>query len=156
MSSPRPEIVGWATHAICSEVLEHVADPVAALRNVRGMLAAGGRLIVTVPAGPMSAFDKHIGHLRHFTPSSLEAALRAAGLEVVELHGAGFPFFNLYRLTVIARGEKLIADAAGEGRAMPAAARAAMRMFGWLFRLNSARTMRGWQLVAVATPGAPS
>ena len=152
MSPPRSEIVGWATHAICSEVLEHVADPIAALGHVRRMLAPGGRLIVTVPAGPMSAFDKHIGHLRHFTATSLGAALRAAGFEVRELHGAGFPFFNLYRLTVIARGDKLIADAAGEGRSMPATARAAMRVFGWLFRLNSARTMRGWQLVAVATP----
>jgi SAM-dependent methyltransferase len=153
MDPPRPEIAGWATHAICSEVLEHVADPVIALANVRGALAPGGRLIVTVPAGPMSAFDKHIGHLRHFTPASLGEALQAAGFEVLELRGAGFPFYNLYRLAVIARGERLIADAeAGDARALPLAAQIAMRAFGWLFRLNSARTMRGWQLVAVATP----
>jgi hypothetical protein len=102
----------------------------------------------------MSAFDKHIGHLRHFTATSLEATLRAAGFEGVEVRGAGFPFFNLYRLTVIARGEALIADAGGgDGRRPPLVARLAMRLYGWLFKLNSARTMRGWQLVAVATPG---
>ena len=149
-----PEIAGWATHAVCSEVLEHVADPVTALANMRAALAPGCRLVVTVPSGPMSAFDKHIGHLRHFTATSLDASLRAAGFEVVEVRGAGFPFFNLYRLTVVARGEALIADAAGgDGRPPPLAARLAMRVFGWLFKLNSARTMRGWQLVAVATPG---
>jgi SAM-dependent methyltransferase len=158
MRAPRTEIAGWATHAICSEVLEHVADPATALRNVRAALPPGCRLVVTVPAGPMSAFDRHIGHLRHFTAASLEAVLRAAGFEIIELRRAGFPFYNLYRVAVVARGEKLIADAeAGGGRSLPLATRVAMRVFGWLFRLNTARTMWGWQLVAVATPaGAPA
>jgi SAM-dependent methyltransferase len=148
-----PDLAGWATHAICSEVLEHLADPVTALRNVRDALAPGARLVVTVPSGPMSAFDKHIGHLRHFSPASLERTLREAGFDVVDVQGAGFPFFNLYRLTVIARGAKLIDDAAaGEGQ-VPLAARVAMRAFGWLFRFNSARARWGWQLVAVAEPG---
>jgi SAM-dependent methyltransferase len=150
-----PELAGWATHAVCSEVLEHVADPATALRNVRAALAPGCRLVITVPSGPMSAFDKHIGHLRHFTATSLEATLRAGGFEVVELRGAGFPFYNLYRLAVIARGEKLIADVEGrDGRLLPPVVRVAMRIFGGLFRLNSARTMRGWQLLAVARPAA--
>jgi SAM-dependent methyltransferase len=138
----------WATHAVCSEVLEHVDDPLTALKNARVCLAPGGRLIVTVPAGPMSAFDHHIGHRRHFTPASLGALLRDAGLDVISVHGAGFPFFNLYRLTVIARGETLIDDAAGGE--MPFTARAAIRVFSWLFRLNAAQTLHGWQLVAVA------
>jgi SAM-dependent methyltransferase len=145
-----PELRGWATHAICSEVLEHVADPVATLVNVRPALGPGCRLVVTVPGGPMSAFDRHIGHLRHFTPGSLADVLRAAGFDVEVLRAAGFPFFNLYRLAVIGRGEALIADA--EGHPPPLPARIAMRAFGWLFRLNSARTGRGWQLVAVVTP----
>ena len=148
-----PELRGWATHAVCSEVLEHVEDPVQALRNVRACLAPGCRLVITVPSGPMSAFDRHIGHLRHFTPASLGASLRGAGFEVAELWGAGFPFFNLYRLVVIGRGRALIADAAGDGDgALPLPARVAMRAFSWLFKLNRARTMRGWQLVAIATP----
>src|SRR5207249_242260 len=57
----------WATHAVCSEVLEHIDDPVKALRNASECLAPGGRLVITVPGGPMSAFDRHIGHRGHFT-----------------------------------------------------------------------------------------
>src|SRR3954470_20531269 len=63
---------GWATHAVCSEVLEHLDDPVLCLRNARACLAPGATLVITVPAGPMSAFDKHIGHRAHFTQARLE------------------------------------------------------------------------------------
>ncbi|HEX3698190.1 MAG TPA: class I SAM-dependent methyltransferase [Polyangia bacterium] len=142
---------GWATHAVCSEVLEHLDDPAAALRNVRTLLAPGCRLVVTVPAGPMSAFDRHIGHRGHFTADRLTETLRAAGLEVPDVRGAGYPFFNLYRLVVVARGKKLIADAAGgDGRPLPLAARGMIQLFSWLFRMNSPAGRRGWQLVAVA------
>jgi SAM-dependent methyltransferase len=142
---------GWATHVVCSEVLEHLDDPGAALRNVRPLLAPGCKIVVTVPAGPMSAFDKHIGHRGHFSDARLRATLEGAGLEVADLRGAGFPFFNVYRLVVIARGRKLIDDASGDGgRPLPLAARAMIRLFSSLFRLNRQDGRRGWQLVAVA------
>jgi SAM-dependent methyltransferase len=146
---------GWATHAVCSEVLEHLDDPAAMLRNVRRLLAPGCRLVITVPGGPMSAFDKHIGHRGHFTCSRLEQTLRDAGLLPVDVRGAGFPFFNLYRLAVVARGRKLIEEAGGGAEsALPATARAMLRVFDALFKLNASKTRLGWQLVAVATqPG---
>jgi len=144
---------GWATHAVCSEVLEHVDDPAELLRNARPYLAAGSRLVITVPGGPMSAFDRHIGHRRHFTPDLLERVLRDGGFEPELVRGAGFPFFNLYRLMVVARGRALIKDVDASERAeLPLAARLAMRGFDWLFRWNSAETRHGWQLVARATP----
>jgi SAM-dependent methyltransferase len=140
---------GWATHAVCSEVLEHIDDPVKALRNASECLAPGGRLVITVPGGPMSAFDRHIGHRGHFTAARLEALLLDAGLGISALYGAGFPFFNLYRLAVVARGRKLISDVEQTKR-LSFSAHATMRMFGWLFRYNRIRTRRGWQLVATA------
>jgi SAM-dependent methyltransferase len=143
------EYLGWATHAVCSEVLEHLEEPAVALRNVRRCLAPGGKLVVTVPAGPMSAFDRYIGHRRHFTPGALRTLLEEAGLRVTSLSSAGFPFFNLYRLTVVARGKKLIEDMSSE-RELPFTARAAIQMFSFLFRLNRVETPLGWQLVATA------
>jgi len=144
----------WATHAVCSEVLEHIDDPVRALQNAREYLAPGARLVITVPGGPMSAFDRHIGHHAHFDRPRLERLLTDAGLEVEAIDGAGFPFFNLYRLTVIARGKRLITDAEGE---LKGAARAAILAFSQLFRLNSPKGRLGWQLVAIARePGAPN
>jgi 2-polyprenyl-3-methyl-5-hydroxy-6-metoxy-1,4-benzoquinol methylase len=142
---------GWATHVVCSEVLEHLDDPVAMLRNVRALFAPGCRIIVTVPAGPLSAFAKHIGHRRHYTQRLLETTLHQAGLVVAELRGAGFPFYNLYLLATIARGKKLIEDAGGQNGATPSlAARLGMRVFSPLFKLNLNRSNLGWQVVAIA------
>lgn len=139
----------WASAAVCSEVLEHVDDPRALLENVRPYLAPGAPLLVTVPGGPMSAYDRHLGHRRHFTRSSLRELMETAGYAVEAVRGAGFPFFNLYRLVVIARGRRLVTDADQSGPTMPWTGRAAMRLFGLLFRLNLDRTGFGWQLLAI-------
>jgi SAM-dependent methyltransferase len=145
-----PELEGWATHAVCSEVLEHVDDDVAVLTAARRVMAPGCRLVVTVPGGRMSAFDRHIGHRRHYTARSLSATLRAAGYDVETTTGAGFPFFNLYRRLVIARGEALVDDVR-TGAAEPSApARLAMAGFDPLFRLNLRSSPWGAQIVGVA------
>ena len=150
-SKPEPAYRDWATHAVCSEVLEHVEDPEALLANTRTYLAPGCRLIVTVPGGPMSAFDRHIGHRRHFTAKSMRALLERAGFIVERSVHAGFPFFNLYRLIVLMRGERLIDDGA-RGAGWPA--RLVMTIFGVLFRLNLTRSPWGWQVLAAArVPG---
>ena len=142
----------WASHAVCSEVLEHVDDPVALLANSRAMMAPRCRLVVTVPSGKMTAFDHHIGHRRHYTPELLAAQLSAGGFLVDEVLRAGFPFFNLYRLAVRIQGERLIDQAGGEGGEPSAAVRAAMAVFDRLFRLNLTRSRWGLQLVALARP----
>lgn len=151
---PPPELdayAGWATDAVCVEVLEHVDDPVAFLQSAARYLAPGAQIIVTVPSGPMSAFDRHIGHRRHFTRASISANLSAAGFRVDRVYRCGFPFFNLYRLVVIARGKKLAADIdSGGGQPSSRLAGAIMDLFHILFRLNVADSRFGWQLVAVA------
>ncbi|MGO8685736.1 MAG: class I SAM-dependent methyltransferase [Candidatus Dormibacteria bacterium] len=143
---------GWATHAVCSEVLEHVDDPARLLGNARRFLAPGCRLVVTVPGGPRSAFDLHIGHRRHYDPGALARLLDDAGFERVVTFGAGFPFFNLYRLAVIARGRRLIDDVTVQesGASLSAAARLTMRAFDRLFRCNLTATPWGWQIVGIA------
>jgi trans-aconitate methyltransferase len=146
-SDVEPRLRGWATAAVCSEVLEHVDEPQRLLRGVVPYLEPGCRLVVTVPGGPMSAFDRSIGHRRHFTPQALSQLLRESGFRVERAQRAGFPFFNLYRLVVIARGRQVTRDVGGGS----SAASAAMSAFDRLFRFNLDRSPFGWQIVAVAT-----
>lgn len=149
VGAPLPaEYTDWATHAVCSEVLEHVDDPGRLLSNSSAYMAPGCRLVVTVPGGPMTAYDRHIGHRRHFRPEELAALLQDSGFEVLRATGAGFPAFNLYRLAMHALGRRLI-DVAGAPRPS-VVARAATRVFGLLLHHNVRLSNRGWQIVAIA------
>jgi 2-polyprenyl-3-methyl-5-hydroxy-6-metoxy-1,4-benzoquinol methylase len=140
-----------AQYAVCSEVLEHVDDPVCLLRNARTLLAPGCRLVVTVPGGPRSAFDRHIGHRRHFRASDLTAALSDAGYNVERVLRAGFPFFNLYKLAVIARGRRLITDVKDRAPETPSRLETlATSFFDAGFRHNRDDSPLGWQMAAVA------
>lgn len=135
--------------AVCCEVLEHLDDPVTFLRTAAAALAPGATLIVTVPGGPRSRFDRMIGHRRHYTPRTLQHLLQSAGFVVSETDRAGFPFFNLYRLVVVSRGDRLATDVADGSTSR--LAQFAMRVFGVLLTLNLRRSRWGWQNIAVAT-----
>ena len=142
---------GWATHAVCSEVLEHVDDPAAFLKQARNYLAPEAKLIVTVPGGPMSAFDRRIGHRQHFDRAQVRALLEQAGYSVERIYLAGFPFFNLYRFLVIARGRRLAQDVGTQSSGFSSSvAGFTMKLFRLLFRLNLRDSPFGWQVVAVA------
>lgn len=142
---------GWATAAVCSEVVEHVDDPIAFLSSLRTYLADGATLVLTVPGGPMSQFDRHIGHRRHFTKEAARQMLTVAGFHVDAVRLVGFPFFNLYRLMVILRGQQLIGDAeAKSATAATGLAQLAVRGFNFLFSFNLKDFPLGWQIVAVA------
>jgi SAM-dependent methyltransferase len=146
-----------AKYATCSEVLEHVDDPTKLLANAKEYLAPGCRLVITVPGGPRSAFDRHIGHRQHFTPESLASVIKGSGLEVIRSMRAGFPFFNIYKSLVIARGKKLITDVeksdSGEASTSPAV-RAVLQTLDALFHVNLPPGRLGWQVVATArVPG---
>jgi SAM-dependent methyltransferase len=148
---PPVEYRDWGTHAVCVEVLEHVDQPETLLANASAFLAPGCRLVVTVPGGPMSQLDHHIGHRQHFTPATLRSLLTRAGLEVETATTAGFPFFNLYRIVVVMRGGKLVDDVSDTSVGTSShLARALMHVFDMLFRLNVASSPWGWQIVAVA------
>jgi SAM-dependent methyltransferase len=150
---PRQDEASWATAAVCSEVLEHVDDPIQLLRNARAWFAPGCRVVVTVPGGPMSTFDKHIGHRRHFSPAEIGEVIEAAGLTPVTLNAAGFPFHNLYRSMVIGLGDRLVSTAradASESRGESPLVRAGSAVFAPLYRLNLPSSRFGWQTVAVA------
>ncbi len=76
-----------------SEVLEHIADQDAAVVNVAAMVAPGGTLVLSVPAGPMFATERHFGHVRHPDLEWLTAAIEQEGLHVLEVFRWGFPTY---------------------------------------------------------------
>ena len=150
-SRPSSEHQWWATHAVCSEVIEHVDDPCKLLISARQYMQPECKLLVTAPGGPMSAFDKHIGHRKHYRIEEIAVLFRDAGFEPQYLARAGFPFFNLYRALVVLRGEAIVEDAkARENRVASVPARMAMALFRPLLHLNFDSSPWGWQMAATA------
>jgi SAM-dependent methyltransferase len=67
---------------VAINVLEHIDDDVSALRTLAGLVEPGGRIVLWVP-GYMQLygdFDRAVGHVRRYTPVTLGAAIRHAGL----------------------------------------------------------------------------
>lgn len=74
-------------------VLEHVEDPAALLREAAVKLQVGSPVVTFVPALPlaMSDFDRRIGHYRRYTKETLAAHLSAAGLAIETLRYVNMP-----------------------------------------------------------------
>jgi SAM-dependent methyltransferase len=73
-------------------VLEHIENDAAAIRQVWRILKPGGVAIIEVPAGPhlYDIFDKQLLHFRRYDMHSLCALLSAAGFETVHRSHLGF------------------------------------------------------------------
>ena len=72
---------------ICLNVIEHIPDDEAVLRNFHKLLVPGGHAIILVPAHPWlySKTDKTLGHCRRYTQEMLRERLLKAGFEVADL-----------------------------------------------------------------------
>lgn len=82
-SFPQSQAGGFDT-VVCLNVIEHVEDDVAALRNIRDTLSPGGRAIILVPRGPeiYGTLDEVLGHHRRYTRETLGALGEAAGMQL--------------------------------------------------------------------------
>ncbi|MFI5165415.1 MAG: class I SAM-dependent methyltransferase [Thermoanaerobaculales bacterium] len=69
---------------VCLNVLEHIEDDNAALRQLRTWLAPGGVLLLQVPAHQwlFGAVDAALGHWRRYTRRQLAKILTVAGFEL--------------------------------------------------------------------------
>jgi SAM-dependent methyltransferase len=66
---------------ICLNVLEHLEDDVACLKNIHGALQSGGRAIILVPEGQglFGQVDVVLGHRRRYSRQQLQARMEEAG-----------------------------------------------------------------------------
>jgi trans-aconitate methyltransferase len=80
---------------VCSEVIEHVADPAVVIRRLAEATAPGGHVVITAPTGRVWPTEKHFGHVKHPAPADLQRWAREAGLVVEELWSWGFPTYAL-------------------------------------------------------------
>lgn len=79
--------VGTFDLVLCQHVLEHVVDPLAAVRTLRSMLRPGGHLIVVTPF--LVKIHQDPIDLWRFTPDGLERLLRAGGFARIEVGSWG-------------------------------------------------------------------
>ena len=80
----RPNLAQPVTSVVAINVLEHIDDDVGALRSLATAVEVGGSLVLWVPGYQQlyGEFDRRVGHVRRYTPSSLAEVVRRAGLDV--------------------------------------------------------------------------
>jgi SAM-dependent methyltransferase len=131
---------------LCSLVLEHLPDDVAALRNIRAI--TGGRLLLATIGGDFERhrrWEEQVGHVRNYASGELERKLAVAGFEIERSIRWGFPLYS----PLARRLQNRLPARAEFGLPLRAAARIAY----WAYWLNSRR--RGDLLLvrAAAAPG---
>ena len=105
-AAPLPELTGVERGSYdliaVLDVVEHIADDVAALKAMAECLKPGGKILITVPAHQWmwSAHDVVNHHHRRYSKAGLTRVIRAAGLEPRKLG-----YFNslLFPLAAAAR-----------------------------------------------------
>jgi SAM-dependent methyltransferase len=80
---------------VTSEVIEHVDDPSAFLRNAAALAAPGATLVLSTQSGPLRETERRVGHVRHFSRRAMRRLLQEAGWTPVRVWNAGFPFHDL-------------------------------------------------------------
>jgi SAM-dependent methyltransferase len=77
-----PVIEPRVSTVVAVNVLEHIDDDSGALRSLATLVEPGGVIVLWVP-GYMQLygeFDRLVGHVRRYTPATLQSAIEAAGL----------------------------------------------------------------------------
>ncbi len=124
---------------ICTDVLEHIVDDVAAMCELARVLKPAGTLILTVPACPWawSEHDQYLGHLRRYNSHRLGQLQRVAQLRLV--HRSRYNVLPGPALVLLRRLTSGSAGRSDVGRPVP---RPLRRPLHWLFRLEAALAAR--------------
>ena len=95
-----PFVDGCLDAVLCLEVLEHVPEPEAVLKEIARVLKSGGRACITMPfLYPLhdAPFD-----FQRFTEYGLRRSIRQAGLEITGLRKSGHAIRTAGLLTCLA------------------------------------------------------
>jgi glycosyltransferase involved in cell wall biosynthesis/ubiquinone/menaquinone biosynthesis C-methylase UbiE len=77
-------LAGSVDSVVCLNVLEHIKDDMAGLRNIHSALAPGGRAIILVPQGQeiFGTLDTALGHYRRYSNAELRQKMEQVGFRV--------------------------------------------------------------------------
>lgn len=144
---------------VLSHVIEHLPDPIHALTMLRGMLAPGGRLLLTTP-NALSLGSRIFGaswrglepprHFNVFSPGSLRQALRHAGFHVERVNTDVRLARGIWFLSYLARAGGL------EIEITRPTAHSLLKLAGYAFQLIEAGAVKlmptlGEEIFCVAT-----
>jgi SAM-dependent methyltransferase len=132
---------------VCSEVLEHIPDDLAALQNIAQMTSK--YLVVSTVQGRMRPFEVgEVGHVRNYAPGELVRKIEVSGFKVRKVVEWGFPFYSpLYRDFLQLTGSKGTTGSFGRMRRLISTA------IYYLFMLNSSK--RGDEIFVLAEMSLP-
>ena len=130
-----PPLEGEFDAIVCADVLEHLRDPRGTLVALRGALAPGGEILLSIPnvahlwvrlsllAGRFEYADRGIldrTHLRFFTRRSLQALIADAGFRVTRMTVTPAPLYQVVPERWHGRALAAVhAVSAGAARALP-------------------------------------
>jgi SAM-dependent methyltransferase len=81
------QVGGPVTTVLAINVLEHIEDDADALRRMAELTSPGGHVVIWVPGYQQlyGEFDRAVGHVRRYTPTTLRDAFERAGLSALEV-----------------------------------------------------------------------
>ena len=131
---------------ISSEVIEHVENHRAYVRNVFSSLNPGGALVLSTQSGTVYPTEKYVFHVRHWPASDMRELLAETGFTDIKVWNEGYPFHNLSKYIANRDPDRMVKNfRVAEYGAKQLAVCWALRV---LFLFNS--TTKGAQLFAVA------
>lgn len=92
LAATLPPMGAPVSTVVAINVLEHIEADSDALRSLAGLVGPGGKIVLWVPAYMQlyGDFDRRVGHVRRYTPSTLRSAIVGAGLTPGEVRPINF------------------------------------------------------------------
>jgi 2-polyprenyl-3-methyl-5-hydroxy-6-metoxy-1,4-benzoquinol methylase len=143
------EDFGLTEVIVCSEVLEHLDEPVTTLDWIADTFSSGNLLIITVPGGPVSYLDKFIGHRRHYKSGEIKALFNELKYANVKVYRSGFPGMNIIRLGALVRGKRIVDDIKNANQ-LGLIPKIGLGLSTFLLKRSLRDSSFGWQLVVTA------